>query len=83
MVGNAGATARRHRRTGTGHPRQPGMPRDNELALERVYFIAVMNACHALAGTLSVAPERFLVSRTITASSVLATSTHSPPFEPE
>jgi hypothetical protein len=61
-----------------------GMPRGgNELALERRYFIAAMNACHALAGTLSVAPARFLVSRTITASSVLATSTHSPPFAPE
>ena len=59
------------------------MPRENKLDLERGYFIAAMNVCHALAGTLSVAPARFLVSRTITASSVLATSTHSPPFAPE
>jgi hypothetical protein len=47
------------------------------------YFVAVMNACQALAGTLSVSPSRFLVSRTITASAALATSTHSPPFAPE
>ena len=47
------------------------------------YFIAAMNACHALAGTLRVAPARSLVSRTITASAALATSTHSPPFAPE
>ncbi len=59
------------------------MPRENKLDLERGYFIEAMNACHTLAGTLSVAPARFLVSRTITASSVLATSTHSPPFAPE
>ena len=59
------------------------MPRDNELDLERGYFSAAMNACHALVGTLNVAPARFLVSRTITASSVLATSMHSPPFAPE
>jgi hypothetical protein len=60
--------------------------RDDQAALidlERGYFIAAMNACHALAGTLNVVPARFLVSRTITASSVLATSTHSPPFAPE
>ena len=51
--------------------------------LERGYFIAEMKARHALAGTLSVSPSRFLVSRTITASAALATSTHSPPFAPE
>ena len=51
--------------------------------MKRGYFIAAMNACHALAGILSIAPARSLVSRTITASSVLATSTHSPPFAPE
>jgi hypothetical protein len=47
------------------------------------YFIAAINARQALAGTLSVSPLRFLVSRTITASAALATSTHSPPFAPE
>ena len=47
------------------------------------YFVAAMNARHALAGTLSVPPSRFLVSRTMTASAALATSTHSPPFAPE
>ena len=47
------------------------------------YFIAAMNARQTLAGTLSVSPLRFLVSRTITASAALATSTHSPPFAPE
>ena len=54
-----------------------------ELDLERGYFIAATNARHALAGTLSVPPLRFLVSRTMTASAALATSTHSPPFAPE
>ena len=33
-----------------------------ELDLERGYFIAATNARHALAGTLSVPPLRFLVS---------------------
>jgi hypothetical protein len=51
--------------------------------LERGYFIAAMNARHALAGTLTVPPLRSLVSRTMTASAALATSTHSPPFAPE
>jgi hypothetical protein len=53
------------------------------VGLERGYFIAAMNARQAPAGTLSVSPLRFLVSRTITASTALATSTHSPPFAPE
>jgi hypothetical protein len=83
MVGNARRSRTKAPANRNGHPRQPGMPRDNELDLERGYFIAAMNARHALAGTLSIAPARFLVSRTITASSVLATSTHSPPFAPE
>ena len=51
--------------------------------LECGYFIVAMNARHALAGTLSISPLRFLVSRTMTASAALATSTHSPPFAPE
>lgn len=51
--------------------------------LECGYFIAAMNARQAPAGTLSVSPSRFLVSRTITAPAALATSTHSPPFAPE
>jgi hypothetical protein len=55
----------------------------SELDLESGYFIAAMNARHALTGTLSDPPLRFLVSRTMTASAVLATSTHSPPFAPE
>src|SRR5260370_16292295 len=50
---------------------------------ERGYFIAAINARQALTGTLSVSPLRFLVSRTITASAALPTSTHSPPFAPE
>ena len=84
MAGNAlRATARRHRRIQAGHPRLPGMPRDCELYLECDYFVAVMNARHALAGTLSAPPSRFLVSRTMTAPAALATSTHSPPFAPE
>ena len=45
---------------------------------ERGYFIAAMNARQAPAGTLSVSPSRFLMSRTITAPGALATSTHSP-----
>ncbi len=53
------------------------------VGLEHGYFIAAMNARQALAGTLRVSPSRFLVSRTITASAALATSTHSPPFAPE
>jgi hypothetical protein len=47
------------------------------------YLTAERNACHALAGTLSVPPLRSLVSRTMTTLSALATSTHSPPFAPE
>jgi hypothetical protein len=47
------------------------------------YFTAETNARHALAGTLSVALLRSLVSRTITAPAVVATSTHSPPLAPE
>jgi hypothetical protein len=47
------------------------------------YFTAETNACHALAGTLSVPLLRSLVSRTITTLVVAATSTHSPPLAPE
>ena len=83
MVGNAGCnrTETPAHRNGAS-PAAGDAPR-NKLDLEHGYFVAAMNACHALAGTLSVAPARFLVSRTITLSSVLATSTHSPPFAPE
>ena len=59
------------------------MPRDCCLIFGRGYLIAAMNARQALAGTLSVSPLRFLVSRTITVPAALATSTHSPPFAPE
>ena len=47
------------------------------------YLTAETNARQALAGTLSTSPFRSLVSRTITASAVVATSTHSPPLAPE
>jgi hypothetical protein len=84
MVGNAGRNRTETPAYRNGAPPAAEMPHgDNELDLERGYLIAAMNARHALAGTLSVAPARFLVSRTITASPVLATSTHSPPFAPE
>ena len=59
------------------------MPREYGLGLERDHFISAMNARHTLAGTFRVPPSRFLVSRTMTASAALATSTHSPPFAPE
>jgi hypothetical protein len=48
-----------------------------------VYLMAEMNARQALAGTLSMYPLRFWVSRIITAAGMLATSTHSPPLAPE
>jgi hypothetical protein len=57
--------------------------RQSGLGLERGHFISAMKARQALAGTLRVPPSRFLVSRTMTASAALATSTHSPPFAPE
>lgn len=81
MPGNAARN-----RTETAANTSPGMldSRGCPVAVvERGYLIAAMNARHALTGTLSVSPSRFLVSRTITASAALATSTHSPPFAPE
>ena len=60
------------------------MPRASTgFGLEPAHFIVAMNARHVLAGTLSMPPSRFLVSRTMTVSAALATSTHSPPFAPE
>jgi len=46
------------------------------------YLIAAVNARHASAVKLSTAPPRWAVSRTSTSPAV-ATSTHSPPLEPE
>ena len=47
------------------------------------YLSVETNARQALADTLSTLPFRSLVSRTITVSAVVATSTHSPPLAPE
>ena len=64
-----------------GHPRAR-MPHDFA-AICAGYLTAETNARQALTGTLSTLPLRSLVSRTITASAVVATSTHSPPLAPE
>jgi hypothetical protein len=56
------------------------LPAPEVIAAEIVERDAV-NACHASAGTLSVAPSRSLVSRIITPSAD-ATSTHCPPLLP-
>jgi hypothetical protein len=47
------------------------------------YRIVERNLCHALAVRLITKPSCFWLSRTFSASVVLATSTHSPPFAPE
>jgi hypothetical protein len=83
MVGNAACNRMETPANTSGHPRLSGTGRDCELYLESAYFVAAMNARHALAGTVNVPPLRSLVSRIITASATLATSTHSPPFAPE
>lgn len=59
------------------------MPRDYLQRLMRDYLTAEMNARHAVADMFNTYPLRSLLSRTITVSGVLATSTHSPPFAPE
>ena len=83
MVGNAACKrTETPANTSGASPTAGDVPR-YELDLESGYFIAAMNARHAPTGTLSVPPLRFLVSRTMTASATLATSTHSPPFAPE
>ena len=83
MVGNAaGNRTETPANTSRGMPTAEDAPRPLSEP-ERGYFIAAINARQALTGTLSVSPLRFLVSRTITASAALATSTHSPPFAPE
>ena len=83
MVGNAAYNLTETPANTSGASPTAGDAPRYELDLESGYFIAAMNARHALAGTLSVAPARSLVSRTITAWPVPATSTHSPPFAPE
>ena len=82
VAGNSAHDARRLIR-GRGNLGKPRMPRVDRLALAPGYLICAMNARHALAATLKVPPWRSLVSRTMTTSAALATSTHSPPFAPE
>ena len=82
VAGNSAYNARRPKRR-RGTPGNRGCPASTGFGLERGHFSSAMNARHALAGTLSAPPFRFLVSRTMTALATLATSTHSPPFAPE
>ena len=82
VLGNAPYNAGTPKR-GRGTLGNRGCPASTGFALEPGHFIVAMNARHALAVTLSMPPSRFFVSRTMTASAALATSTHSPPFAPE
>jgi hypothetical protein len=83
VVGDAACNARRRRNARRGILRTEGAPRVTGFGLEIGHFIVAINARHVLAGTQSMPSSRFLVSRTMTASAALATSTHSPPFAPE
>lgn len=50
---------------------------------ETGYLSDAMNLCQAAAGTLSVMPSRFFVSRTMITPSALAVSMQSPPLSLE
>jgi hypothetical protein len=83
VAGNS-ARERPRPRCRRGTPGNQGCPASTGCGLEeRGHSISAMKARHALAGTLKMPLSRFLVSRTMTASAALATSTHSPPFAPE
>lgn len=81
MVDGAQTAARRRTRTG---PSTKRVPRFGAAQAEcSVARTAVRNAIHSRRETASLGPSGSLLSRTITRSGSVATSTHPPPLPPE